>query len=62
MLQQAIWKTARVDGALLDAMLSGFAGARKACGLPPLSREEVANTMLHEVFNRKEVGVLGSAL
>ncbi|KAK9796677.1 hypothetical protein WJX73_006125 [Symbiochloris irregularis] len=59
--QQAIWKTARVDGPLLDAMLSVFARARKACGLPPLSREEVANTMLHEVFNRKEMCVQGIA-
>lgn len=53
--QHAIWKTARVDGPLLDAMLSVFAKARTACKLPPLSRQEVENTSLHEVFQRKEV-------
>ena len=54
-LQHAIWKTARVDGPLLDAMLSVFSKAREACNLLPLSREEVESTSLHEVFERKEV-------
>lgn len=54
-LQHAIWKSTSIDEALLEAMMSVFTKARMACKLQPLSQQDIENTSLDEVFQRKEV-------
>lgn len=59
--QHAIWKSTSIDEALLEAMMSVFTKARMACKLQPLSQQDIENTSLDEVFQRKELTVNGTA-